>query len=154
MIGWLRCGIVLTGGGSTFATAHFGAALVAHLRLGHVCLAARAPAHHGGRAGAGEAPLDLDALEVLLVLQLLLHVLVALQQLVVLDLALLEPLVHARLDLLAERVHLVRLLLNQSGLSRDDLLVALLHVAVALLILHLLRLDLDLVRLRILLLPR
>ena len=66
MIGWLGCGIVLTGGG-TFATTNFGAALVAHLRLGHVCLAARAP-HHRGRAGAGEAPLNLDALQILLVL--------------------------------------------------------------------------------------
>ena len=116
-------------------------------------MAARAP-HHRGRAGAGEAPLDLDALQILLVLQLLLHVLVALKHLVVLDLALLESLVHPGLDLFAKGVHLVGLFLNQSCLGGDDLLVALLHVAIALLILHLLRLDLDLMRLRILLLPR
>lgn len=71
-----------------------------------------------------------------------------------LDFALLESLVHASLDLFAKGVHLVGLFLNQSGLGGDDLLVALLHVAIALLILHLLRLDLDLMCLRILLLPR
>lgn len=71
-----------------------------------------------------------------------------------LDFALLESFVHASLDLFAKGVHLIGLFLNQSGLGGDDLLVALLHVAIALLILHLLRLDLDLMRLRILLLPR
>ena len=71
-----------------------------------------------------------------------------------LDFALLESLVHPSLDLFAKGVHLVGLFLNQSCLGGDDLLVALLHVAIALLILHLLRLDLDLMRLRILLLPR
>ena len=71
-----------------------------------------------------------------------------------LDFALLESFVHPRFDLFAKGVHLVGLFLNQSCLGGDDLLVALLHVAIALLILHLLRLDLDLMRLRILLLPR
>lgn len=150
MIGWLGCGIVLTGGG-TFATTNFGAALVAHLRLGHVCLATRG-SHHGGSAGAGEASLDLDALKILLVLELLFHVLVALEQLVVLNLALLESLVHASLNLLAKGVHLVGLFLNQSCLGSNDLLVALLHVAIALLILHLLSLNLDLMSFSILLL--
>lgn len=110
--------------------------------------------HHGGGARAGEASLDLDAFKVLLVLELLLDVLVPLQQLIVLNFALLEPLVHPRLDLLPKRVHLVGLFLNQCCLGRDDLLVALLHVPVALLVLHLLRLDLHLVGLGVLLLPR
>ena len=74
--------------------------------------------------------------------------------LVVLDLALLEALVHSGLDLLAERVHLVGLLLDQRRLGGHDLLVPLLHVSFALLFLHLLRLDLNLMRLCVLLLAR
>jgi len=69
-----------------------------------------------------------------------------------LNLALLESLIHPCLDLFAESVHLVGLLLNESGLCRDDFLVSLLHVAVALLVLHLDGLDLDLVSLCVLLL--
>jgi hypothetical protein len=87
-----------------------------------------------------------------LVLQLLLHVLVSLEKLVVLDLSLLEPLVHPGLDLFAERVHLVGLLLDECGLRRHNLLVALLHIALALLLLHLLGLYLHLVGLSVLLL--
>ena len=71
-----------------------------------------------------------------------------------LDLTLLEPLVHASLDLFAKSVHLICLLLNKSGLCSNDLLVSLLHIAVTLLIFHLNRLDLDLVSLSILLLSR
>ena len=40
-----------------------------------------------------------------------------------LDLPLLESLVHPRLDLLPERIHLIRLLLNESGLGGDDFFV-------------------------------
>lgn len=69
------------------------------------------------------------------------------------DFPLLEPLVHPSLDLLPERVHLVSLSLDQRGLCRDDLLVSRLHVSFALLFLHLLRLDLHLMRLSVLLLP-
>jgi hypothetical protein len=72
--------------------------------------------------------------------------------LIVLDLALLQPLIHASLNLLAKSVHLIRLLLNQSGFSSDYLLVALIHVSLPFLVLHLLRLNLDLVRLGVLLL--
>ena len=71
-----------------------------------------------------------------------------------LDLTLLEPLVHASLDLFAESIHLICLLLNKSGLCSNDLLVSLLHIAITLLIFHLNRLDLDLVSLSILLLSR
>ncbi len=71
-----------------------------------------------------------------------------------LDLALLQALVHASLDLLAEGIHLVSLLLNESGLSGDNLLMALLHVAITLLLFHLLSFDLHLVSLGILLLAR
>jgi hypothetical protein len=70
----------------------------------------------------------------------------------VLDLPLLEPFVHAGLDLFAQRVHLVRLLLDQGRLRSHYLLVSLLHVPLALLFLHLLALDLNLVCLGILLL--
>ena len=72
--------------------------------------------------------------------------------LVVLDLSLLQSLVHASLDLLAQCVHLVRLLLNESGLCGDYLLVSALDVSVALLVLHLLSLDLHLMGLSVLLL--
>jgi len=72
----------------------------------------------------------------------------------VLDLALLQALIHASLDLLAESIHLISLLLNESGLSGDNLLMALLHVAIALLLFHLLSFDLYLVSLGILLLTR
>ncbi len=70
------------------------------------------------------------------------------------DLSLFETLVHPRLDLLPQRVHLICLLLNECGLRRNDLLVALLHVSLPLLVLHLLRLYLHLMRLRVLLLAR
>lgn len=69
-----------------------------------------------------------------------------------LDLALLESFVHASLDLLPERVHLVGLSLDQSGLCRDNLFVTLLHIAVALLLFHLLSLNLNLMGLSVLLL--
>jgi len=141
--------VVLAGGGTHLAD--LGAALVGHLGLSHVGLAAGA-AHHGGGAGAGEAPLHLVSLEILLVLKLSLHVLVPLKELVVLDLTLLESLVHPGLDFFAESIHLIGLFLNECGLGSDNLLVAGLHVAVSLLVLHLDRLDLDLVSLRILLL--
>jgi hypothetical protein len=71
-----------------------------------------------------------------------------------LDLSLLEALIHASLDLLAKRVHLVSLSLNQGSLRSYDLLVSLLHVALSFLVLHLLSLNLDHVSISILLLPR
>jgi len=70
-----------------------------------------------------------------------------------LDLSLLEALVHSCLDLLAEGVHLICLPLDQSSLRSHDLLVPLLHVPFPFLVLHLLSLDLDHVCVSILLLP-
>ena len=72
--------------------------------------------------------------------------------LVVLYLALLQALVHASLDLLPQSVHLIGLLLDKGGLGSHNLFVALLHVSFALFLLHLLGLNLDLVRLGVLLL--
>ena len=72
--------------------------------------------------------------------------------LVVFDLPLLEPLVHAGLYLLPECIHLISLLLYEGSLGSHDLLVSLLHVPLTLLFLHLRGLYLDLMGLRILLL--
>ena len=99
-----------------------------------------------------EGPLELGLLDVLLVLDLLLDILVALEQLVVLRLSQLETFVQVGLELLLKRVHLVLLLLNQSCFGGDDLLVATQHICFPLVCLHFLALDLDLVRLLILLL--
>ena len=74
--------------------------------------------------------------------------------LVVFDFTLLESLVHTSLDLFAQRVHLVSLLLDESGLCSHYLLMPLLHVALPLFFLHLLTLDLDLMGLSVLLLSR
>ena len=96
--------------------------------------------------------LELGLLDVLLVLDLLLDILVALQQLVVLRLSQLEAFVQVGLELLLKRVHLVLLLLNQSCFGGNDLLVAIQHICFPLVRLHFLALNLDLVRLLILLL--
>ena len=87
-----------------------------------------------------------------MVLEFLLHILVSLKQFVVFDFPLLESLVHAGLDLLSQCIHFVGLLLDESGLGSHDLLVALLHVALALFLIHLLGLDLHLMGLCVLLL--
>ena len=94
-----------------------------------------------------KSALELDALNVLLVLDLLLDVLVSLQELVVLGLSQLQPLVQVRLQLLLQSVHLVLLLLDQLGLGSNNLLVAILHVSLALLGLQFLAADLNLVSL-------
>ena len=83
-----------------------------------------------GCAGCGA--LELDSLDVLLVLNLLLDVLVALKQLVVLGLSELKPLIQVGLELLLERIHLVLLPLDELGLGGNDLLVAALHIRLAL----------------------
>lgn len=69
-----------------------------------------------------------------------------------LDLTLLESLVHIGLDLLAKCVHLIGLSLDKCCLGGDYLLVAGLHVALTLVLLHLLGLDLNLMSLCVLLL--
>lgn len=94
-----------------------------------------------------KSPLELDALNVLLVLNLLLHVLVSLQELVVLSLSELQSLVEVGLELLLQSVHLVLLLLDKLSLSSDDLFVAILHVSLTLLSLQFLAADLNLVSL-------
>lgn len=96
-----------------------------------------------------ECLFELDALDVLLVLDLLFNVLVALKELVMLGLSELQPLIQVSLELLLQSIHLILLLLYELRLGGDDLLVALLHVRLALVGLHLLACDLDLMSLLI-----
>lgn len=70
----------------------------------------------------------LDPLKVLLVFNLLLDVLVALEDLVVLNFSLLQSLVHSELQSLLVGSHLVGLLLHQLRLRSQDLLVSSLFV--------------------------
>mmetsp|Transcript_13827 Transcript_13827/g.23587 ORF Transcript_13827/g.23587 Transcript_13827/m.23587 type:complete len:223 (+) Transcript_13827:20-688(+) len=140
-------------GGRVSAAGHHAAShLGAHLGLGTAHFGGHHASLGGGAGSLGgvtnvllEVLLEPDSLEVLLVLDLLLHVLVSLEQLVVLSLPELESLVEVGLELLLESVHLVLLLLDELGLSRDDLLVSVLHVLLALVDLHLLASHLDLV---------
>ena len=75
-----------------------------------------------------ECLLKLKTLDVLLVLDLLLDVLIALEELVVLSLSKLKSLVEVCLKLLLQSIHLILLLLNQIGLGRNNLLVTFLHI--------------------------
>ena len=95
---------------------------------------------------------ELVSLQSLRVLNLLLGVLVALQNLVMLLLALLEVLVHLIFESLSERIHLRLLLLHEFGFRGKNLLVAVLHVLLALAFLQLVSLLLHLVRVLIILL--
>ena len=119
--------------------------------------------HHGGALHGRRlvVPLDWPRLVVLLksvtlhrllILKLLFRVFVALQDLVVLDFAQLESLVHLSLQFFAQRIHLVLLLLHQLCLSCQDLLVPSIHVCLTLLLLNLVSPNLHLVRLLIVLL--
>ena len=96
--------------------------------------------------------LELVALESLLILDLLLGVLIALQDLVVLLFALLQILVHLIFESLSERVHLRLLLLHELGLGGEDLFVSVLHVLLALALLKLVGLLLHLMSILIVLL--
>lgn len=115
---------------------------------------------HGGAAGLrGAGPLlhiegtfALLLLNALLVFDLLLDVLVALQDLVVLILANLESLVHLGFQLLLQGLHLLILLHDHVRFTRIHLLLHLLSVLIALLVLERVRLHLDLVGLLVLLL--
>ena len=69
-----------------------------------------------------------------------------------LDLSLLQALIHTSLNLLAESIHLVRLFLYQSRLGCHYLFMSLLHVSLTFLLFHLLSLNLNLVSLCVLLL--
>ena len=95
---------------------------------------------------------ELVALQSLLIFNLLLRVLIALQNLVMLLFTLLEVLVHLIFETLSERIHLRLLLLHEFGFRGEDLLVAILHVLLALALLQLIRLLLHLVRVLIILL--
>ena len=111
-IGWLGCGVA----------DDLGAAGALHLRL-HSRLHDRGahPRRHHALATSSlrsrililERLLELDSLNVLLVFDFFFHVLVSLQQLIVLSLSQLESLIQIRLKLLLEGIHLVLLLLNQ-----------------------------------------
>ena len=103
----------------------------------------------GGGTGAAALLLELDPLEVLLVLELLLDVLVALEELVVLVVPDLQLFRHDGLLLLAGGVHLVLLLLDQLGLGSHDFLVARLHVLLVLVLLQLLAPDLHFMGFRV-----
>ena len=96
--------------------------------------------------------LELVALKSLLVLNLLLRVLVALQNLVVLLFALLQVLVHLVLEAFAARVHFRLLLLHELRFGRKDFFVAIFHVLLPLLLLNFIRLLLHLVSILIVLL--
>jgi hypothetical protein len=109
----------------------------------------------GGGAGTRlEGALPLVVLNVLLVLNLLLHVLVTLQNLVMLDLAQLQALVHAAFQLLLKRVHFVALLAHQVRLAGQNLLVNVHHELFALLLFQVLGARLHDVSLLIVLLFR
>ena len=106
-----------------------------------------------GCAGPGLVVLfELVAFQCLLVLDLFLRVLIALQNLVMLLLTLLEVLVHLIFESLSERIHLRLLLLHEFGFRGKNLLVAVLHVLLALALLQLVSLLLHLVRVLIILL--
>ena len=94
----------------------------------------------------------LDSLEVLLIFNFLLDVLVSLEQLIMLVLSKLQPLVEVSLQLLLKSIHLVLLFLNKFGLGGNDLLMPILHVFFSLSDFKLLAHHLDLMRLSILLL--
>lgn len=101
-----------------------------------------------------ERLLKLDTLYVLLILDLFLHVLVPLQQFVVLRLPELESLIQIGLQLLLQSIHLILLLLDKLCLRGDDLLGTLLHVLFTLFRFQFLASYLDFVGLLILLLLR
>jgi hypothetical protein len=101
-----------------------------------------------------ESALKLLELDLLLVLDLFLHILIPLQKLVVLCLPELKTLIQVRLELFLECIHFVLLLLDKRCFGGNNFLVPHLHVGLTLGRLLLLAADLDLVRLLILLLLR
>lgn len=105
----------------------------------------------GTRSGSGPVTLllQLYALKVLLVFQLLLDVLVSLKQLIVLVISDLQLFRHNSLLLLPSGVHLVKLLLDQLGFGGYDLLVSSLHVPLVFILLKFLASNLNFMRFRI-----
>ena len=95
---------------------------------------------------------ELVALKGLLVLNLLLRIFVALQNLVVLLLTLLQVLVHLIFESFAKRVHLCLLFLHELGFGGKDLFVTVLHVLSSLPLLNIVGLLLHLMCILIVLL--
>lgn len=85
----------------------------------------------------------------MLLFDLSFDILVSFEELVVLGLSDLQPLVEVGLQLLLESVHFVLLLGNEFGLGSNDFLLPLVHVFFTLNSFHLLALDLHLVGLLI-----
>ena len=93
--------------------------------------------------------LKLDPFNILLILNLFFHILVSLEEFIVLGLTELQSLIEVALKLLFKGIHLVLLLLNQLGLGGNDLFVSLLHVFFSFLYFELLACSLDLMCLSI-----
>jgi len=122
-----------------------------HFRSTHL----RSACHYtaGSRTGTHiVSSLFLYSLKVLLVFNLLLDVLVALENLVVLNFSLLQSLVHSELESLLVGSHFVGLLVHQLGLRGQDLLVSSFFVQVSLLLFEVVNSALNLVRFLIVLL--
>ena len=96
--------------------------------------------------------LILDPLKVLLIFNLLLHVLVSLEELIMLIFSQLQSLIQVALQLLLKSVHLILLLLDEFGFGGNDLLVSLLHVLFSLSDFQILAHHLNLMGLSVLLL--
>ena len=124
---------------------------VPHFRSTHLRCACHNTA--GSRTGTHiVSALFLDSLKVLLVFNLLLDVLVALEDLVVLNFSFLQSLVHSELESLFVGSHLVGLLVHQLGLRGQDLLVPSFFVHVSLLLFEVVNSALYLMRFLIVLL--
>ena len=94
----------------------------------------------------------LVSLQGLLVLQLLFGVLIALEDLIVLHLTQLQPLIHLSLQLLSQGIHFDLLLLHKLGLVCEYLFMAVFHVLLTFSLFHIVGSLLNLVRLLIILL--
>lgn len=95
---------------------------------------------------------ELDSLDVLLILNFLFHILVSLEELVVLSLSQLQSFIEVGLELLLEGIHLILLLCDELSLRSNNFLVTLLHILFSLLDFELLAFSLYLMGLSIVLL--
>jgi hypothetical protein len=95
---------------------------------------------------------ELDSLDVLLILDFLFHILVSLEELVVLGLSQLQSFVKVSLELLLECIHFLLLLCDELGLRSNNFLVTLLHILFSLVNFELLTFRLYLMGLSIILL--
>ena len=94
----------------------------------------------------------LVSLQGLLVLQLLFGILLALEDLIVLYLTQLQPLIHLSLQFLSQGIHFDLLLLHKLGLVCEYLFMAVFHVLLTFSLFHIVGSLLNLVRLLIILL--